>query len=236
MTDKQREVIIKAAVNFGGVWPDDSATHILFNGEIFDWAVFNGHYSRPSFDHFVGFVISASEWLPICNRQEFKAFMDDLSDKAPDGAECAGVFDGKIVCYYRNIEDDRYEYHYTVGGVGGVWDEIFGKPAQEQLIPIPKRKPAPWMPEIGRECEYYSHEMGERRKGLIHCKYKQGFIVIDDEYETPSIAYSHNLQRLRTKAEIEHERLYNEIFALDVDMDDYQINRVIEFIQGRDNE
>lgn len=234
MTEQQREIMIKAAVKFGGVWPDERATDILFNGEIFDWAIFDGHYSRPHFDHLVGFVISASDWLPFCNQKEFEAFMDGLAEKAPEGAT-----------HYR---PESSSYIMKDNGWkkwdGSDWRVFFGglsDKAISELIPLPKSKPAAWVPEVGQDYQVAKpiYNAGDLVKILFRDSSKNTLIgryLSGNSIDSISEFSAFELAPLKAEAEIERERLYDEIFALDADLDDYQISRVIEFIQGRDNE
>lgn len=57
------------------------------------------------------------------------------------------------------------------------------------------------------------------------------------EYDGANYCFRSNmLHPPKTESEKERDQLYQELYDMETGMDDYQINRVIEFIQGRDND
>lgn len=172
----QRELMIKAAVKFGGEWPDGYIALIVSTEVNGCWGAGTYRDFISGEDRFTCIMGDRKTWQWVCTREEFALFMDDLADKAPEGAEYVTPSDGFGIvdtCYYRNIQDDYYEYCYEGESF---WDENEGKPAQGPIITFP------------------------------------------------------------TAAEIERQALYDSLCELDADLDHYQINCLIEFIQGRDDE
>lgn len=252
MNDQERsELLIKAAVKFEGKWPKG------YNSLIFSAEFGEGIYGDCAVEKekFISVMGDSGVWLWVCTQAEFEAFMDDLADKAPDRAECCAPSNGMTdnTCYYRNIEDDCYEYCYSLGGI---WNSNSGKPIQGPLIPLPKRaekqepsrhdseadlkylyqnegtiyftddqgrmlsvpsssvmeKTAPWVPEVGQECEFSCTAKGkecEWRIGLI--EYLSSSTCVINPYDAHGEFVAHpdtmKFRPIRTEAEIERESL-----------------------------
>ena len=119
-------------------------------------------------------------------------------DNAPEGA--THFRPDSIVKWYKVSEIDGCT-SVSFSLVGTKWEHSAsyekGEFSKSELIPRPPSQT--YTPQVGEECEYYCSEGAEYRKGLVYCTYKQGFIVIDSEDETPAICYAHNLRPLKTE-------------------------------------
>lgn len=238
MNDQEkRELLIKAAVKFEGKWPE-GATLLYRLGEKVTAAKANGDLSPievPSPANVSNFlIVREGSWQPFCNQQEFEAFMDELADKAPEGAEHYSPKEGKFAeCWF------KFDGEWMFSIIGGEkWHRLTPKSIIEKrsLIPLPKREPAPWTPEVGRECEATWGAKCAWHKFVIASEF--GFALVGDCWQRRLVCYFDSIEfrPIRTEAEIERQALYDSLCELDADLDDYQINRVIEFIQGRDDE
>jgi hypothetical protein len=116
--------------------------------------------------------------------------------------------DGAVEFYYTSTPFDAF-FHDS-----DLWQWVGTKADFEAYGESLKK--VKWMPEVGQECEFFYGEGMEWRKGIIHCNYKQHFIIIDCEDESPFICYKHNLKPLKT----EDEKQANEMFDIVKDATD----------------
>lgn len=230
---EKRELLIKAAVNFGGGWPEG------YNSLIFSAEFGEGIYGDCAVEKekFISVMGDSGVWLWVCTQAEFEFFVQELANKAPDGA----------THYLPTTTFNKYWFKDS-GGFRPV-QEIQGKsivgPAcqlnEVDLIPLPKLDPAPWVPEVGQECEFSCTAKGkecEWRLGLI--EYLSSSTCVINPYDAHGEFVAHpdtmKFRPIRTEAEIERQALYDSLCELDADLNDYQINCLIEFIQGRDDD
>lgn len=170
-------------------------------------------------DHFAD--TNVGEWIPEVG-QEFEWMLEGVSDEWHESYFVGYDKEGDMV-----IQRDTE-------GLDGL--NTTKANHSYKFRPLPKREPESWMPEVGEECEYkykqYEHEYKTGTPKFIGDK----LIIMESGFEQCYHIDSLDFRPLRTDAEIECERLYDSLCELDADLDDYQINCLIEFIQGRDNE
>lgn len=225
---EKRELLIKAAVKFGGEWPEGcTCLQVGRDGNIRGFRkCLSEHYE------------SEQKAYILCTQAGFEVFMQDLANKAPEGAtHClptasSNYYWMKDVGGFLPVAKNDWQY---VSSSAYPLDEIY-------LIPLPKREPAPWVPEVGQECEY-SYDFFFLDRCNSSCKVVAYYL--DEAWIELSVDKTRHVVKIdkikfrpiRTEADIERQQaLYDSLCELDADLDDYQINRLIEFIQGRDDD
>lgn len=132
--------------------------------------------------------------------------------------------------------------------------ELKGEVVNQSIVSeMPKAKEltavAGFVPEVGQEfsikCDYmlcganpFKLNKGDTVivKAVVNLGFGDVALISDPKITGSGTIIFSQLEPLKTEAEKERERLYQELYDMETGMGDYQINRVIEFIQGRDND
>lgn len=203
-----KDLMMKAAVKYKGVWPDDNSDLIIATpSELV--------FGKTEKDGSVSYVIKGVDentflrsWQH-CTREQFDDFVESLFEGAPEGATHYGL-DGLFYClddiglYY-----SRFSSHWEVGINGKEWlpENLIPRPAKK--VPIigdtPEQlkdgvKPqAPYIPQIGETCEV--KEAGEWTKCtfllLNICGNNRQQYLIRDEEGNAVILYQEDLVQFR---------------------------------------
>jgi hypothetical protein len=139
-----KELMMKAAVEFKGVWPDEEETHLY------------------KFRHgsLVSGMFGGTAEL-VCTREQFKSFVESLFEGAPD--EATHFQPNSSTKWYKiSKNDDDTVVRFWVGkrewGVSmSHKKDKKGDISTDDLIPRPTKKAeieAPYMPQVGEECEF----------------------------------------------------------------------------------
>jgi hypothetical protein len=142
-----RDLMMKAAVKFKGVWPDQEETHL-----------YKFHYGR-----FVTGMAGGTADV-VCTREQFENFVESLFEGAPKGATHYSPEDENNEQAWWKLVGDEMLCICETGSIY-IWERgHFDKTIQ--LIPRPAKKlfigdtpqqlkdgVTPWVPEIGEECK-----------------------------------------------------------------------------------
>lgn len=90
-----------------------------------------------------------------------------------------------------------YDQPFKVGDIIDGFDARYDRNHYDRICNRAEFEAAKWQPTVGEECEYYYTEGCEWRKGVPHCEYKDGWIIVDSKDETPTICYSHQVRPIR---------------------------------------
>jgi hypothetical protein len=152
-----KDLMMKAAVQFKGVWPTAMAAFLITptrKNDVFG----NGRINFVSDEFNLGDYCEI-----ICTREQFDVFVESLFESAPEGTTHYGL-DGLFYCL------DETEMYYSY--VSRSWVAVpSGAELTENLIPRPAKKAptigdtpeqlkkgvqpeAPYMPKVGEKCEY----------------------------------------------------------------------------------
>jgi hypothetical protein len=242
--------LVLEAVKAFPVWPQ-TAGLILFNtdtGEL--------HQTLSTEDEFIlnrsKGITNSKVWQVACTREDHIRKRIELFEGAPEGATHYGL-DG---LFYRISENSAHYLNPFTGwskdsnGKDWLSKRLIPRPTPEELEHIAeidsKNKglddvtdtgDGEWLPEVGEVCESMLINAGWGVGQLLYISDK--LLVWQDsdtKDETANRPEHRTFRPLKTEAEKERERLYRELDELDAHLDDYQINLVIEFIQGRNND
>jgi hypothetical protein len=153
-----KELMMKAAVQFKGVWPNEEDFDRLAvcikdtpNYESGDISI--AHYS-----------CAKEHWEIFCTREQFEVFVESLFYGAPEGAT-----------HYLSIGGSHEFLREAHGGFiphdGGDWvDRVYQlHDTSHLLIPRPATKTepeAPYMPQVGEECLAYEYSTQQNRESV----------------------------------------------------------------------
>lgn len=211
-----KDLILKAAVHFKGVWPDGYETLIVSTEK--NILLGSGTYQnfiddKPYFNIVISYY---GNWEWVCNKQEFEDFVESLFDGAPDDAE-----------YYLHREDS-YDFWKSVAGGYLHWNKVTQEwvdqicslsQVESELIRRPhkqKQEKEEWsgegLPPVGTECEYkYDFFFIERQIGnCIPIAYHGGKVWIElsiDETQHLIDVEKIDFRPLKTEAEKELDQL-----------------------------
>lgn len=163
-----KDLMMKAAVQFKSVWPDQEETHL-----------YKFHYGR-----FVTGMAGGTADV-VCTREQFEDFVESLFEGAPDGAtHCRpnspaewykiSKIEAEMEMYYSNCHNS-----WVVGSNGADWlsKNLIPRPAKKLFIgDTPqqlKEGVTPWVPEIGEECEFKN----DRQDMLVDSCWVRAFFV-----------------------------------------------------------
>ena len=194
---KKKELMLKAAIEFKGVWPYDGVTHLVttsqtwdgggeYNGKIYSYTE-EGNYCIGGELDGIGLQMNKNSWQILCTKQEYLDFVESLFKGAPDDAEFVGD-----ECFYKDMKGDGY---FFFPFKAQWWEINEGTHISPYLIPRPKREERNNMIQPNTKIRILSEEHSKYVqklafesgyswcRGVMEYKYinKKPFIFFDDE-------------------------------------------------------
>ncbi len=205
----KNEMIMKAAVKFKGKWPEGYSALIVSTEN-------NSCWGEGMYQDFTGLstvMADSDAWQWVCTKSEFEELMQNLVDKAPEGAT-----------HYSQEDENNHQSWWKLVGAemycicerGNIytWERgYFNK--SFQLIPLPKCELEKWMPEVGQECEckFFHADQQSWVKCYIVGKTKNLEWLVYHTHHNDGLNFANiengsiEFRPLRTEAEIERESL-----------------------------
>lgn len=135
MNEQKREMILKALVDFKGVWPDGYEALIVSTEENDCWGAVKYQDFTTGKDGFHDLMEGQFVWEWVCTRAEFESVLDELAKDAPEGAEyyCINKY---CVNYWKKLGGkyqgfSKVSDYYLLGSVHAL--------DSDELIPLPSK-------------------------------------------------------------------------------------------------
>ena len=226
MNEQKKKLMLKAAVQFKGVWPDGYEALVVSTETNSCWGAGKYQDFIDSEDRFNIVMGDSDTWLWVCTKQEFEAFIDSLFEGAPYDA----THHGSTLEYphwYRLI--DGVWYFREKGFSEWVISSSLASGSQKEcdLIPRPSKQESTidfslggefkktWsgegLPPVGVECRF---DCTAGEKGCVNVigtvKYISDYTCVMHVGGSEFAAHPDTMKfrPLKTEAEKEREELY----------------------------
>lgn len=202
-----RDLMMKAAVKFEGVWPDDGYGLIV----AIPSDIVLGNEEKDGSVSYVSKGVTENTFLRSwshCTRKQFEDFVESLFECAPADATHYSPEDKNNEQTWWKLVGDEMLCICEIGDIHtwerGHFDETI------QLIPHPVKKAepqAPWVPKVGEECEYSTNGHKWHVCEPLYIGNSCAFVKSDkasaDGYREYSLPISHtDFRPLRTEREL----------------------------------